>query len=243
MTNCKNYNRKTNDNYCPKCGQSVKLERIDRPYIFKQIQHLINIEKGFLYTAKELFIRPGKSIQEFIFENRNKHVKPVVFLIFTSIIFALTTYFLNIHYYYFNVSKITVLQGKVSLGAFGEWLNNNIGYTNLIIGCFIAFWIKVFFRTSKCNIYEVMVMLCFVLGEATLIQSLGLVIGKLTDDALIVGLGFLMFFLYPIWAIGQFFGKKKLINYLKSLIILILGGMSYLLVFILIGYIYKTLQN
>jgi len=243
MTNGKNYNSKTGDKYCLKCGQSVKLERIDRPYILKQFQHLINVEKGFLYTAVELLIRPGKSIQEFIFENRGKHMKPVVFLVFTSIVFALTTYFLNIYYYYFNVSKITLLQDKVSLGAFGEWLNNNIGYTNLIIGCFIAFWIKVFFRKSKYNIYEIMVMLCFVLGEATLIQSLGLAIGKLTDNVLISGISFIMFFFYPIWAIGQFFGKKKLMNYLKSLIILILGGMSYLFVFILIGYVFKSLQS
>jgi hypothetical protein len=135
------------------------------------------------------------------------------------------------------------LQGKVSLGAFGELLNNNVGYTNLIIGCFIAFWIKIFFRKSKCNIYEVMVMLCFVLGEATLLHSLGLVIGKLTSNAIISAFGFFIFSLYPVWAIGQFFGKKKLINYLKSLIILILGGLSYLLVFILIGYVFKTLQN
>lgn len=243
MTNGKTDKSNPEGNYCQKCGQSVKLERIDRPYILKQFQYLINVEKGFFYTAKELLIKPGKSIQEFIFEDRDKHVKPFMFLVFTSIVFALTNYLLDMHYSYFNVSKITLLQNKVSLGAFGEWLNNNTGYTNLIIGCFIAFWIKVFFRKSKCNIYEVMVMLCFVLGEVTLIQSFGLALGQLTDNALIVGLGFLISFLYTIWAIGQFFGKKKLINYLKSLNTLILGALSYFLIFILIGYVFKTLQN
>lgn len=243
MTNCKKCNHQIDEKFCPKCGQLAILDRIDSRYITHQIEHLLNVEKGFLYTTKELFFRSGKAIKEFLHEDRNKHVKPVVFLVFTSIILALTSYFLNVKFSYFNINNIKGLQDVVSTGAFGEWLNNNIGYTNLIIGCFIALWVKIFFRKFDYNFYEILVLLCFVLGQATLILSLAFIIGKLTNNGFIALGVMLIFFLYPVWAIGQFFGKKKLINYIKSTIILILGSISYLLVFILIGYIFKTLQN
>lgn len=243
MIKCKNCNHKITDDFCSKCGHPAKIERIDRYYISQQIQHLWNIEKGLLYTMKELAIRPGKAIREFIQEDRKKQVQPIMFLILTSVIFALVTSFLNIQYSYLNINKIHGVQEFVSTGAIGEWLNENIGYTNLLMGCFIALWTKVFFRKSGYNFYEIVVLLCFVLGEATLILSLVFIIGKLTGYSLISMGAILLFFIYIIWAIGQFFGKKKWTNYIKSFMILILGCMSYLLTSILIGLIVKILQN
>lgn len=238
MTNNKN---KPGTHLCPKCGQPTNLERIDRPYVSQQINHILNVDRGFLYTAKELLIRPGNAIKGFLLEDRRRLTKPIVYLIFTSVIFALIMYSFNIKYSYLNINRIQVLQDKVSMGMVGEWLNNNIGYTNLILGCFFAFWIRIFFRKHDINFYEIIVMLCFVLGEATLIFSLFILLGKLTSIDLISVGAVLLFFVYVIWAIGHFFGKRKLVNYIKSLIIFILGHISYLLVFIIIGYIFKAL--
>lgn len=243
MTNCNNCDHQVDDKFCPKCGNLATLERIDSRYVSQQIQVLFNVEKGFLYTIKELLMRPGSTIKEFLFEDRNKHVKPFVFLIFTSIIFTLITYFLNIEYSYLNVNKVIWLQDKVDTGALGEWLNNNIGYTNLIMGCFMALWIKIFFRKFDYNLYEILIMLCFVYGQATLILSIAFVVGKISESGFVSMSAILLFFLYIIWAVGQFFGKKKLINYIKSFLILILGNFSYLLVLTIFGYIFKMLQN
>lgn len=241
MTANKNRNQHIDNKVIPSSEQISELERIDRRYFSQQVQEIFNLDRGFLFTTKEFLLRPGKSIREFLFENRDKHVKPIVFLIFTSIIFSLISYFLNIEYSYFNVDKIQGLQGKVNTGDFGVWLNNNIGYANLIIGIFIALWIRIF--VWNYNIYEIIVMLCFVLGEATLILSLAFVSGKVTNNGFIALGVMLIFFLYLIWAIGQFFGKKKLINYIKSFAVIILGYTSYLFVFILIGYFLNLLQN
>jgi hypothetical protein len=241
MTDNKKSNQHIDNMVSPSSEQTSKLERIDRHYFTQQVQQVFNVDRGILYTTKEFLIRPGKSIQEFLFENRDKHVKPVFFLIFTSIIFSLISYFLNIEYSYFNVNEIQVLQDKINTGDFGEWLNNNIGYTNLIIGIFIALWIRVFVRNY--NIFEIIVMLCYILGIMTLILSLAFVIGKVANNGFIVLGVMLIFFLYPIWAIGQFFGKKKFVSYIKSLVVMILGYTSYFFVFILIGYLLNILQN
>lgn len=91
MTNCKKCNHKFEGNYCSECGQLAKLERIDRLYIAQQMQNVLSVEKGFFYTTKELFVRPEKAIKEFLFDDRDKFVKPLVFLIFTSIVFSLVS--------------------------------------------------------------------------------------------------------------------------------------------------------
>ena len=89
MKNCENCNNQFSENYCPNCGQSAKLRRIDKHYISHEFLHLLHFEKGFLYTIKELLSRPEDSIKEFIDKNRNKHMKPVPFLILTSLLLAL----------------------------------------------------------------------------------------------------------------------------------------------------------
>ena len=50
----------------------------------------------------------------------------------------------------------------------------------------------------------------------------------------------IFFIIYQIWAIGQFFGEKKTINYLKALLAFILGVLTHVAIFFVIGYINKN---
>jgi len=241
MNELKEKSQKSNKGANPTNDQPSRPERIDRRYFSLQVQQIFNVDRGFLYTTREFLLRPGKTIQEFLYEDREKYVKPIVFLIFTSVLCSLISIFLGIELNYFNVDNIQGLRGSIDTGALGEWLNNNIGYTNLIIGVFIALWLKVFVRDY--NIYEIIVMLCFVFGVATLILSLAFVLGDITGDGFVALCIMLIFFIYPIWAIGQFISRKKWISYFKSFVVVILGYMSYVLVLILFGYIWNLLWN
>ncbi|MEO0874949.1 MAG: DUF3667 domain-containing protein [Bacteroidota bacterium] len=221
--------------------QVPNLQRIDRRYFTQQLQQIVSIDRGLLYTTKEFFVRPGKAIQEFLYENREKHVQPIVFLIFTSVVFSFLSYALDIQYNYFNISKMEGLRDHIDTGDFGKWLNSNVAYTNLLIGVFIALWIKVFARNY--NIYEIIVALCFILGVATLILALAFVLGAITKSAYVVLSVMLIFFAYPIWAIGQFFGKEDWKSYFKALFVVILGYTSYVFTFILIAYLWTVTQQ
>lgn len=86
---CKNCCSKIKGKYCPNCGQCATLKRIDKHYISHEIQHLLHFEEGFIYTVKELLTRSGNSIRMYLDENRNKHMKPVAFLIFTSLLYTI----------------------------------------------------------------------------------------------------------------------------------------------------------
>ena len=219
---------------------SGKLKRIDAPYISQEIQHLLHFEKGFFFTVRELLLRPGKSVREFLFEDRSKYVKPVIFLIFSSIIFTLITHFFHIHYSFFSIDKIEVLKEKIRAKEIADWTNKHLGYTNLFLGAFVAFWIKIFFTKNGYSIFEVIVLLCFALGEAILLLGVMTLIAAVFQSTIIAFLGFFSYCAYTIWAIGQFFGEKKPMSYIKSTLSYFLGSFSYLLTLIFIAYLLKN---
>jgi hypothetical protein len=90
-----------------------------------------------------------------------------------------------------------------------RWMKENFGYSNLLIGLFMAFWIKIFFRKFGYNFFEVFILLCFVSGISTLILSVGTILHSITHLNLIKIASFITM-LYSVWEVGQFFDKKKL---------------------------------
>lgn len=219
--------------------EPVVLKRIDAHYITHEIQHLLHFEKGFLYTVKELLLRPGKTVRNFLSEDRSRLVKPVIFIIFTSVLFTLIMHSLHINYSYFNIDEILLLKGKIRSKEIGAWTASHMGYTNMIMGVFIALWIKLFFNKSDHNIFEIFVLLCFVMAEALIIFSVFILVANTLDSPIIALVGVLLFFIYITWAVGQFFGERKAINYVKAVLAYWLGNFSYVFILVFIAYFLK----
>ncbi|WP_131539675.1 DUF3667 domain-containing protein [Pedobacter nototheniae] len=222
--------------------ENQKLKRINSSYIIHEIQHLLHLESGFLFTVKELFLRPGKLVRRFIFEDRSKITKPLIFLIFSGTIFTLLFHFFHIEYIFFSLNqKVGNLDQFLEKQAISDWTNNHIGYTSLIIGFFIALWITLFFKKHKYNVYEITILLCYSVGQGLLIISLFALVSILFKTKTIAPLGVFASYLYIFWSIGQFFGEKKLINYVKAIICCVLGAVSFRLILLLLAYIFYQL--
>jgi hypothetical protein len=235
MTNCKNCNEPTDGKYCSNCGQAIQLKRIDGHYILHEIEHIVHFESGILYTIKELLIHPGKTVREFITDNRNRLVKPIIFIIITSLIYTLVIHFFDDKNEFIKISETGVSGTEKSIIFYlFKWVQQHYGYSNLMWGLFVAFWAKVFFRKYDYNYFEIMILLCFVQGIFMLILAVDALFVNTTHlDSFRIG-GFLGLG-YITWAIGQFFGGKKLINYAKALASFMLGMITFLLSGVLIG--------
>lgn len=228
--NCKNCNNEVNQNYCPNCGQPSKLKRIDRHYITHEIEHVLHFERGILYTIKELFINPGQNCRNYISENRSRLVKPVIFIILTSLIYTLISHFFHIEDEYVKSEGFE----KSSVINILKWIQGNYGYANILTGAFISLWLKVFFKKYGYNFFELLIMLCFVMGISMLIFAFFAIIEgishfKLLNIAAMIGV------VYSIWAIGDFFEKRKIGNYVKALISYILGTITFYIIIFAIG--------
>ncbi|QBN19191.1 DUF3667 domain-containing protein [Flavobacterium nackdongense] len=236
MTNCINCNHQIVDDFCSKCGQPKNIKRINFQYMVHEIEHLLHFEKGFHFTAWQLIIKPGKTIRTYLFENRNKYVKPIVYLFFASLLFTLFTSIFHIQYTYLNVGYIEPLKDKVNLKTIDNWLISHIAYTNIIVGFCIAPWLVLLYRNRKFNIFEMIVLMSYVLATGLLVIVPLITLVKITSAFSNLTI---FFIIYQIWAIGQFFGEKKILNYLKSMLAFVLGVLTHVAIFFVIGYINK----
>lgn len=228
--NCKNCNTEVNLNFCPNCGQPLSLKRIDGHYIIHEIEHILHFERGILYTIKELFTNPGQNVRSYLSENRSRLVKPIIFIIVTSLIYTVCN-----HYFHWEDGYVKFLDTKKSTtAALFKWVQEHYGYANIIMGVFIAAWIQLFFKKYNYNFFEILILLCFVIGMGMLIYTIfGIAQGISHVNLMQIGGG--VGFVYTTWAIGQFFDKSKLFNYVKAFFAYILGMSSMYLMIMLIG--------
>ena len=221
---------KVSGNSCVNCGQQVNVKRIDGHYIMHEVEHVLHFERGILYTVRELLVRPGENVRYFISEDRSRLVKPVIFIVITSLVYSLITHFFHLEQGYVNYDE----KKESATGLIFKWVQDHYGYGNIIMGIFIALWIKVFFKKYAYNFFEILILLCVAMGIAMLIFAISAIIQgltqvDLTQIASVVGIG------YCSWAIGQFFDKKRIVNYVKALAAYMLGMITFTAAAIMLG--------
>ena len=234
--NCKKCQHKVSGNFCSQCGQALHLKRINSHFIVHEIEHVLHFERGLLFTIKELLIRPGKTVRNYLTEDRSRLVKPLMFLIIASLIYTLVEHYFKIDKGYFRMSD-----GKVdAVKAISEWVQNHYGYANVLMGLLIAAWVKIFFRKEDCNFFEITISLSFFMGMAMLLLSIFGIVEGVTKINIRVASGVLSI-LYIVWAIGQFFGQRKIINYFKAAAAYMAGMATFSLLTMLLGNAYNAI--
>lgn len=223
---CKNCNEPLSKNFCCNCGQPAALKRVDSHYLLHEIQHVLHFEKGIGYTTRELLARPGKTVRRFISEDRSRLIKPVIFLIITSLIYSVISHFFH------TEMEIPVLYDSAVFKIL-LWLQRHYGYASIIMGMFIAFFLELFFRKQGYNLFEIFILLCFIMGTSMLIGAVFALIEGLTHAEL-SNTGSLVSLIYSIWAISMFF-KGSAINFIKVFVAYITGGVVFTIVAVLLG--------
>jgi len=222
------------------CEGDKKIERIDAKYISHEIQHLLHLDKGFPFTFKEILIRPGKAVREYLRENREKYVKPIVFLVFSAVLYTFIIHLFHIDVVIFNIKDLgdtQQLNSDLDISVINRWIDSHLAYSALIIGFFMAIWTRIFFYKNDYNIFEIFVLLSYIFGVFFSALLAFLLISKITGLLMITQIGIVLLQVYFVGAIGQFFGERKFLNYFKSLICLILGVFSYKYSVIFLAYL------
>lgn len=229
MSNCRACDFEVSHKYCPNCGQPVALKRINGGYLLHEIEHVLHFERGILYTIRELLLRPGTNIKRFLSDDRSRLVKPVIFIIATSVVYTLISHLFHIE---------GIVDKSIQKGSTTEkimvWTESHLGYSNILMGALIALFIKLFFKYCGYNYFEILILLCFVMGFGMLISALFAMLEGVTHIDLklissIIAIG------YCSWAIGHFFAAKKVMSYIKAFLAYIMGATTYWLLAVLLG--------
>ncbi|AWG21512.1 hypothetical protein FFWV33_08205 [Flavobacterium faecale] len=228
--NCKNCSQEVNDNFCSHCGQPTAVKRIDGHYIVHEIEHVLHFERGILFTVKELIIAPGETVRNYILDNRNRLVKPIIFIIITSLIYTITANYFHVEDGYMKYDG----DQKSALSSIFKWMNAHYGYANIFMGAFIALWAKLLFKKYQFNFFEILIMLCFVMGMGMLFYAVAALVQGLTHLE-VMPIGTVVIYIYMTWAIGQFFDKTKKVSYLKAFGATILGSITFVLAVVILS--------
>ncbi|MDQ0641251.1 hypothetical protein QF042_004816 [Pedobacter sp. W3I1] len=234
--NCLNCSQTVNTNFCGHCGLPMRVKRVDAHYILHEMQHILHFEKGILFTVKELLIRPGQNIRTFITENRSRLVKPIIFIIISSLIYTVISHFFHIEEGYVEFKEVK----KTSIGLIFNWVQGHYGYANILMGVCISLWLKLFFKKYSYNFFEILILLCFVMGIGMLIISAFAIVEGLSKISFMKVSG-ITGVVYSTWAIAQFFNGKKVVNYLKAIIAYSLGMLTFGLLLVLLGVLIDVL--
>ena len=227
---CLKCNTELQGKFCTNCGQDRELKRINGQYILSEIGSVLKLDKGILFTIKELILRPGMNIRMFLHEDRTRLVKPIFFLIVTSLVYTLVQQWFHFEGGSVNTSETP----STAIIAVSQWVQNHYGYSNIIMAVFIGVWVKIFFRKHNYNYYEILVLLCFVMGIGMLFYTFFGLVEALTTIK-VLQIGGLLGFVYVFWAIGSFFGNSKKMNYLKAFLSYMLGMITFSLAAVAVG--------
>lgn len=70
----------------PQIFQEAKISRITPRYLWDELLHLVNFEKGVFYTIKGLLLKPRKTVVEYCTIDRSRHANPLRMLLFSTAI-------------------------------------------------------------------------------------------------------------------------------------------------------------
>jgi len=178
-----------------------------------------------LYSIKELLIRPGHTIREFILGKRKDHFKPIAFVLVMSTI-------------YFLVSKIsdhpTLIDDFLAgFSAGGEerglstnsstiliWLSDNYAYTTLLLIPLFSLASYISFLGLGRNYLEHIVINSYITGLQAIFYSFFMFIGVIiNNEDFTVLLAVIVSILYCYWSFSQFYNDTKRIKIILRLLL------------------------
>ena len=103
-----------------------------------------------------------------------------------------------------------------------EWLRANYGYSNILVGLFIALCLKLLFFKKSFNYFELLVLLFYLMGVSMIFYGILIIVESLSGWSLFMS-GGIIGMIYTIWGVGQFYDGKPLSTYGKSILAYVLG--------------------
>ncbi|MFZ2751958.1 MAG: DUF3667 domain-containing protein [Lysobacteraceae bacterium] len=168
--------------FCPACGQPTPAHRIDWHFLGHELEHsVLHMDRGIFYSLKNLMLRPGHFIRDYIEGRRARHVKPLMLImILSAAMVFLAKYFLDGDAVGLDISAGGAAAAGTKVGgqfdptrlvnAFevvNEWMNRNYTATTLMLLPLEALAFKLAFRrVGNLNYPEWLVITTFLTAQS-----------------------------------------------------------------------------
>ncbi|MBP6749338.1 MAG: DUF3667 domain-containing protein [Xanthomonadaceae bacterium] len=174
--------------FCPACGQPTPAHRIDWHFLGHELEHsVLHMDRGIFYSLKNLMLRPGHFIRDYIEGRRAHQVKPLMLImILAALTGFLAKYFLDGDVVGSGISiGGTSVAGMKTDGQFDptrflkafevakNWMNQNYAAATLLLLPLEALAFKwAFRRVANLNYPEWLVIATFLTAQSFVIMAL-----------------------------------------------------------------------
>lgn len=231
---CVNCNHPVEHHFCPNCGQTRVVQKIDNKFIWHDVQHgVFHFDSAFLFTLLQLYKNPGKVIKNFIQGKRKPYANPFTLLLFLSTVYTLLSF------HYGNAeSKWKFYDDNGKLETTVTYLINHQTWFILFILPIISFITFLLFKKSQYNYYEILVYECFIQTKILVLNFLFLPLNYLYKADFLPVLSFVIVGFFTIRAKVLFFDSYSFGQvFFRSLLALVLNwiGILFFLIVLAVG--------
>lgn len=246
LNQCKNCQNQFTGKFCNQCGQKwIDWRWNNKKLIVSASSAVFNLEKGFFFTFKNLLLRPGKMVREYLDGKTVNYTNPFRYALLAIaasvfIAFTLGVWDLQVENIVEGYKKIGLIDSKQSELEMKERMSAVAKFINIIplaLLPFIAFTTKMIFSKQRLLYAEYTILTAFVIGQATLYGIISLMITYLFPSLvnLFMGAGFFIAALVYSQIFKTLFDKHYLVGFLLGLISYILGFMIAIVSMMIIG--------
>jgi Protein of unknown function (DUF3667) len=222
---CKNCGQSVPEKYCGSCGQSAETHKMNFHFLWHDIQHgLFHFDKGVLYTAKELFTRPGNTVRGFLEGKRVRHFKPISFVVILATLYGLL-------YNYFNISPGAFFsnseKAKKAFEMVNHWIATHYAFSTLFMLPLYTLASYLVFKKQGYNFVEHFILNAYLSGQRLIAHLVLLPFWYFNNESLAIKyISFVVDFVLLIWGYTSMFNKM---GKLKGIL---LSVSAYLLFFV-----------
>lgn len=179
--------------YCPQCGQPTPPPRIDWHFLGHELEHsVLHMDRGLLFTLRELMLRPGRLLHGYLAGKRNGHAKPLLMIMLTAAAVVLAMRGLQL----LHPDANATLAGPVhapgasdaamaSMVAINTWMERNYALATLLLlpleaACFRL----VFGQRAGLNYPEWLVVMALLTVQTFVLLLLGLALAAIWPQTL-----------------------------------------------------------
>ncbi len=227
--NCKNCGNEFEGNFCNFCGQSSKVTKINLDSFFKEVSFSVfQINRGLFYTFKELLVRPGYTVKDFLAGKRKNHFKPVHYALTLSTLYFIISYLFGENTW-MNETIIGISEGTkdfgngIKLPSILTWFSEHFAYATLFLLPIFSFTSYLSFLRFKTNYLEHIVLNSYIIGQQAFIYTIFVPLKKGINSEFIGLIPIIISIAYAFWMFWQFFDKgSRIKNMLRSVLTYIL---------------------
>lgn len=176
---CISCNTIHNSNFCPNCGEKSGTKTITFNSIIENaFSTITNMDKGFLFNLKMLFVNPRKFITDYILGKRMGIINPISFLIISISIYLIIEIIFKLpKEQHDHVNKLVISEKGYEIGrAGGKFIHEYFKYFWIFSILLFANATKIIYR--KYSYIEHVAISSFIIGQATLLSIIGFIFFK-----------------------------------------------------------------